>query len=247
VKRSKRQETDLFLPIKAYLEAQGYQVYSEVRGADLLAKKGSEKEEEWIAIEMKTKMSLKLLNQGVARQESFDSVYLALPLEGSQAQIPGYKELRKTLVRLGLGMIVARFLRRGSRVEILLHPGEEKRRSRPSKRQGMIREIDGRYAELNQAGEASVVEKFTAYKQQCLLIAWALEKAGPQGISPKDLRRLDLPERCGALLGQNIYGWFDRIRRGTYTISEAGKIALQRNQKIVQRIIHEFLEHSRDC
>jgi hypothetical protein len=211
----RRRETDLFRPLQIYLQGQGFEVYSEVRGADLLARNEVGENEEWIAIEMKTKMSLKLLNQGVARQESFDTVYLALPLEGGQGRIPGYKELRRTLNRLGLGLLVVRFLRQGSRVEILLHPGEGKKRNRPSKRRGMIREVDGRYAELNKAGEASKVEKFTAYKQQCLIIAWAVSETGPQGISPKELRAQGLPERCGILLIQNIYGWFERKSRGS--------------------------------
>lgn len=231
-----RLETDLFPPIKAYLQGQGYSVHSEVRGADLVAKN----EDHWIAVELKTKMSLKLLYQGVSLQESMDSVYLAVALEGSQAVIPNYKDLRKTLLRLGLGLLAVRFLRGKSRVEVLIHPGEEKKRSRPSKKRGMIREIDGRYAELNLAGETSSVEKFTAYKQQCLLIAWALKHAPQEGLSPKDLRDQGLPNRCGNLLGQNLYGWYQRISRGRYALSSAGSLILTKNQKIIERIVRKF-------
>jgi hypothetical protein len=63
----------------------------------------------------------------------------------------------------------------------------------------------------------------TAYRQQALSCAAALAE-GPK--RPRDLK----PERPDApkiLLG-NVYGWFERIERGVYGLTDAGRQALER-------------------
>ena len=70
-------ETDLYPPVKAYLEAQGYQVKAEIGDCDLLARRG---EEPPVVVELKLSFSLALVMQGVARQSLFDHVYLAVPV-----------------------------------------------------------------------------------------------------------------------------------------------------------------------
>ena len=84
-------ETDLYPPIKAYLEAQGYVVKGEIGDCDLLAVRG---DEEPVAVELKLTFSLALVMQGVARQRMFDDVYLAVPVSGPRGCRTGRQLLR---------------------------------------------------------------------------------------------------------------------------------------------------------
>jgi hypothetical protein len=63
----------------------------------------------------------------------------------------------------------------------------------------------------------------TAYRQQALACAYALAQ-GPQ--RPRDLKPAmhDAP----AILLRNVYGWFCRIERGVYGLTDAGHAALKR-------------------
>ena len=69
-------ETDLYAPVKAWLEARGFEVKAEVGAADVVAVKAGE---EPVIIELKTSFSLVLLQQAVARQAVTDAVYVAVP------------------------------------------------------------------------------------------------------------------------------------------------------------------------
>lgn len=63
----------------------------------------------------------------------------------------------------------------------------------------------------------------TAYRQQALACAAALAQAPAR---PRDLKP-KMPDAPKILLS-NVYGWFVRVERGIYTLSEAGKAALVR-------------------
>ena len=69
-------ETDLYPPIKTYLELNGYQVNAEVKDCDIVASK----ENDIIVVELKTSINLTLLAQAVLRQSISDSVYIAVPI-----------------------------------------------------------------------------------------------------------------------------------------------------------------------
>ena len=73
---TKPAETQLYAPVKAWLEAQGYEVKSEVGPADVVGcRAGSEP----VVVELQTSFSLTLLQQAVARQAITDQVYVAVP------------------------------------------------------------------------------------------------------------------------------------------------------------------------
>jgi hypothetical protein len=63
----------------------------------------------------------------------------------------------------------------------------------------------------------------TAYRQRALICALALN-AGPK--RPRDLRPA-VPD-AGAILLNNVYGWFVAVSRGVYELTEAGRAALVR-------------------
>lgn len=223
-------ETDLFDPIRQYLEAQGYSVHSEVRHCDLVARMG----DKIIIIELKTQMSLKLIMQAVQRQELNPNVYLALPLKQASAYPTNYIDFKRLLRRLGLGLMFVRFLKTKTKIEIAMHPGKASAFQRSKQLEMIIREIDGRYAEFNTAGEPSTTEKLTAYKQQSIAIAHKLAENGPS--SPSQLRSLGTSLKTQRILAANVYGWFDRHRRGVYGLNNAGMTALENYSQIIERM-----------
>jgi hypothetical protein len=63
----------------------------------------------------------------------------------------------------------------------------------------------------------------TAYRQQALACASAM------ALGPRKIRELkpDIPNASN-ILRANFYGWFDRIERGVYGLTDAGHAALKR-------------------
>jgi hypothetical protein len=229
--RHLRQETELYAPLRAYLEGQGYQVHAEVGNCDLIARNTRQ---EVIAIELKSRLSLDLVIQAVRRKELTEAVYLAVPLEGSRGRVRNLRGVKELLRRLEMGLIAVRFLRTGTRIEVLFHPKPFQKRTRRRPHQAMLREIDGRFAEFDSAGQPSRQERLTAYKQQALLLAAVLREQGEA--SPARLRSLTGIHRAGELLSGNVYGWFERVRRGVYRLHPDGVQALDAYAAAVNRI-----------
>jgi len=223
-------EEELFVPLKRWLEGQGYSVHGEVRNCDLVARKG----EDLIIVEMKTTMNLTLLTQAVARKEISDSVYIAVPLPPGKNTIPNFRRVKALLRRLEIGCIFVDFLKTRGRIRVELHPLPFSPRSRPGKKRAILREIDGRYAEFNLGGESSRVEKITAYKQEALRTALFLSREGPS--SPRDLRQLGASDRVQLILSRNVYGWFERVERGIYKLHPTGVEALHHYRHVIQSI-----------
>jgi hypothetical protein len=67
----------------------------------------------------------------------------------------------------------------------------------------------------------------TAYRQQALACAAALSQDPGR---PRDLKNTspDAPK----ILRRNVYGWFDRLERGVYTLTESGKAALLHEARV---------------
>ncbi len=223
-------EQDLSAPVSQWLTAQGYVVSHEVRGCDVVARKG----EDLTLLELKLRFNLTLVYQALERRDVSPSVYIVIPLKGSRATPPRYRRMKKLLTSLEIGLMVVRYLRRKTRVEVLIHPRPREARARPRARAAMLREIDSRYAELNAGGQSSAQLNVTAYRQEALRIAWTLRDAGAR--SPAQLRRAGCAARTQAILSANHYGWFERVRRGVYQLHPAGAEALAAHADIVARL-----------
>ena len=65
-------ESALYAPIKAFLEAQDYEVKGEVEGCDVVATRGDESP---VVVELKQRFNLELVLQGIERQRVSDLVY----------------------------------------------------------------------------------------------------------------------------------------------------------------------------
>ena len=98
-------ETDLYPPVKAFLEGQGYVVKSEVGAADVVAMRGGEPP---VIVELKLGFSLALVHQCVARLGVSDDVYMAVERGKGKRFLKATKDMTKLCRRRGLGLMTVR-------------------------------------------------------------------------------------------------------------------------------------------
>ena len=95
-------ESDLYLPIKQFLQAQNYEVKGEVHDCDVVAVRGDEAP---VIVELKRSLNLDVLLQAVARLSLTTKVYIAVPAECS-ALTARRRHVIKLLRMLGLGLAI---------------------------------------------------------------------------------------------------------------------------------------------
>lgn len=214
-------ESDLYLPLRQFLEGQGFCVRSEVHHCDVVALKG----EEMLIVEMKKGLTLDLLTQGVKRQRLTDAVYLAIPKPKNLRMNARWKDLLHLLRRLELGLL---FVNSAWQVEVALpcepFSREKSKAQNKKKRVSLLVEARQRTGEQNTGG-VSKQKILTSYREKALFIAFCLREKGE--LSPKALKDLGAcKQKTGAILGKNHYNWFYRVSRGVYGLTEQGKQAL---------------------
>jgi hypothetical protein len=217
-------EAALYPPVKEFLERQGYEVKGEVRGCDLVARRGDEPP---VIVELKLRFNLPLLLQGVDRLALTERVYLAVPRPERRVRggplAPERPAIRKLCRRLGLGLILVGVTRKT--VEILEEPVPYRPRQAKSRALRLLDEFSRRVGDAN-VGGAVGVPLVTAYRQDALRCARALALGGPMRVGA--LRNAADVPRAARILQHNVYGWFDRIERGTYRLTPEGNQALSR-------------------
>ncbi|MDA3958787.1 DUF2161 family putative PD-(D/E)XK-type phosphodiesterase [Oceanispirochaeta sp.] len=230
-------ESDLYDPLKQYLQHQGYTIGGEVHECDLVALK----EDEMVIVELKTRVSVDLLIQAARRKDISDSVYIAVPLPPGKKNLPKARGLKNLLRKLEVGLILVRFMKTKIKVEIVLHPQPYEKRMRRRKQAAILREVDGRYGEFHKGGIPTTEERISAYKQEAIRIAFLLSEKGDS--SPRALKSWSArPDKVQPILAQNHYGWFDRVSRGLYRINPAGTQALDRYERQQPELMALFRE-----
>lgn len=204
-------ETDLYPPVKRFLEAQGYTVKGEIAGCDVMAVRGDEPP---VIVELKSAFSLDLLLQGVDRLAVTDSVYLACPPPARRR----HADVLKLCRRLGLGVLLVT----KGHVEAALDPVPYRPR-RDSRRAGLLLKEFARRVGDPTAGGSARAPRMTAYRQDALRCLAALATAGRA--SPAAVKDSAGVERAPAILLRDVYGWFSRIERGVYALSPKGEAA----------------------
>ncbi|MCP5085915.1 MAG: hypothetical protein GY952_03790 [Rhodobacteraceae bacterium] len=212
-------ETELYAPIKVYLERQGYEVKSEVRDCDVVAVRG---DEDPVIVELKLSLSLALLMQGVNRQAMTDAVYVAVPAGKGRRWLGQVKDAVKLCRRLGLGLISVRL--QGEAVQVHVDPGPYQPRKVKKRKEALLREFERRVGDPNTGGQTRP-KVVTAYRQDALRIAAYLGENGT-GKPAQMARQLEVPG-AGAILQKDHYGWFERVERGVYELREQGVEALE--------------------
>ena len=111
-------ESQMYAPIKTFLESEGYLVRSEVQHADIVAVK----EGKMIIVEMKTSFNLKLVYQLLERQRVSDDVYAAVRVTYKTRWGKAFQNMTRLLKRLGLGLIIVYEKKSGVTVEKMFDP-----------------------------------------------------------------------------------------------------------------------------
>ena len=211
-------ETELYEPLKAYLEAQGYEVKGEVLAADLVARRG---DEDPLIVELKTGFSLTLIHQRVERQQLTDFVYLAVP-RGQGARWSRSLADNTTLCRrLGLGLITVR--QKDAFVEVHVDPAPYRPRKIKQHKARLLREFARRVGDPNTGGSVRT-SLVTAYRQDALRCAACLSRLGPTkgAIVAKETG----VAKATRIMADDHYGWFERVATGVYALTPQGAQAL---------------------
>src|SRR5262245_20791240 len=166
-------ETALYEPVKALLEAQGYDVKGEIVGCDVVGVRGDEPP---VVVELKRTFGLGLVLQGIDRLAMTDAVYLAV---GTMPRRPA--TARKLLRRLGLGLIVVG----RDRADIVLDPLPYRRRKAPARTARLLGEHRRRVGDPTSGGSVRR-PIMTAYRQRAMRCAVLLD-AGPATL--RDIRK----------------------------------------------------------
>lgn len=208
-------ESDLYLPIKGFLEAQGYDVKGEIGACDVVAVRG---DEEPIVVELKDRLNLAVLLQAVDRLSVSDTVYVAFRVgKGHSATWRSrQKQVKSLLRRLGLGLLTVSS--RG-RVVPVLDPAPYRPRPNKKRKKRLLKEFAERVGDPESGGSSSR-QRLTAYRQDALRCARALRDLGVLKVSA--LSAETGVSRAGPILRDNHYGWFERIRIGHYSLSPKG-------------------------
>ena len=209
-------ETALYLPVKNFLEGLGFAVKGEIGGCDLVGLKG-ENPAVVVIGEMKLSFNLELVLQAVDRAAACDEVWLAARLSGRGKGRENDPRFRNLCRRLGFGMLG---VTADGNVQIIVSPAAPMPRKDPRRRSRLVEEHRRRMGDPIRGG-GTRTPMMTAYRQQALACAASL-KDGPR--RPRDLK-VDIPW-APKILRHNVYGWFARIERGVYGLTEAGREAL---------------------
>lgn len=206
-------ETDLYLPVKAFLESLGYEVKSEVGPADVVGTRG----EDLVVVELKTGFSLTLLQQAVARQAITDSVYVAVPRWAGKAGWRTFKGNTGLCKRLGLGVLSVRL--KDGFVQVHVDPVPFQPRKSKPRRARLLAEFARREGDPNSGGTNGLI--VTAYKQEAARIAAYLAENGPS--KGAAVARATGVAKATRMMADNHLGWFERVEVGVYGLSDAGR------------------------
>ncbi len=211
-------ETELYLPIKAFLEGQGYAVKGEIGRCDVVAVRD---QEDPVIIEMKVRFSLDLVFQAVERLSVTDKVYVAIEHGRKSLWARRSKHVLRLCRALGIGLLTVHVDR--GLVEPRLDPGPYRRRPDKKRKERLLREFARRVGDP-MAGGSTKTPVMTAYRQDALRLAKVLDRDGQ--LKLRVIREVSNVERAAAILQRDVYGWFERIERGVYDLAPAGKQAL---------------------
>jgi len=226
-------ETDLYPPVKGFLEAQGYCVKGEVGNCDIVALRDGE---DPVVVELKTAFTLPLVLQGIQRQSITDDVYLAVPEQERAGRLwhRNQREIVKLCRRLGLGLMTVRSDVSGLQsVTVHLDPGPYQPRKNKQRRGLLLREFQRRVGDPN-AGGTSKRPIVTAYRQDTLRCARYLDREGPTKAAL--VKAGTGVSRAPRILLQDVYGWFYRVERGVYAVNPAGQSALVNYADILETL-----------
>ncbi len=210
-------ESDLYVPLKRFLESQGYEVKGEVQDCDAVAVRGTEAP---VVVELKLSINLNVVLQAVERLSLTPKVYIGIPKQ-CKTLSRRRKHIIKLLKMLGLGLVVIDSSRGGGSVKVLLDPVEYKPRKSKYRQERLLGEFMKRVGDPNLGGKEKRTGIMTVYRQRALAIARFLQKQGPTKAS--HIARSLREPKARDILYRDVYGWFDRVSLGVYGLSPRGQ------------------------
>ena len=212
-------ETDLYEPIRAFLEEEGYQVQAEVKNCDIAAIKDGQ----LVIVELKKAFNLKLVYQGLERQSLTDQVFVAIPRPKKGQREKAWKDMLKLLKRLELGLLTVALDSPLHTVDVVLEPSDSLAWKNRRKRAKVQAELENRQVDAN-VGGMTRRKIMTAFREKSIRLACLLEREGQ--VSTASLRERGMEDYIG-ILSRNYDKWFKRVEKGVYTLSEKGKEELE--------------------
>lgn len=218
-------ETDLYEPIKRFLEGQGYEVKGEIGKVDVVACRGDEGP---VLVELKTTFSLSLFHQAVERLSVSDVVYLAVPHKPGKVFARSVKRNATLCRRLGIGLITVRL--KDGLVQVHVDPGPYRPRISVPKKARLLKEFAKRVGDPNSGG-ATRQGLITAYRQDALRCLVHLATNGPTKAAL--VASETQVETARRIMADDHYGWFERVKTGIYGMTPKGRDALKAYQSQV--------------
>ena len=215
---AKPRETELYAPVKALLEDQGYTVKGEVGAADIVAMKNGL--DEPVIVELKTGFSLSLFHQAIERLKLSDTVYVAVPRGSGMAYLRALKANTTLCRRLGIGLITVRL--KDGHTQIHLDPAPYAPRQSKPRKARLLKEFAKLEGDPNLGGSIRR-GLVTAYRQDALKCLAHLGEHGP--LKAALVAKATGVANARAIMADNHYGWFERVEKGIYALSPNGRAA----------------------
>lgn len=209
-------ETDLYPPVKAHLEAQGYAVKGEIGPADVVGMRG----DDMVVVELKKGFSLTLFHQAIARLALCDCVYVAVAKGKGRPWLKSLRENQRMARRLGLGVMAVNM--ETGEVKVYCDPGPYAPRKVARKKRAIVTEFEKREGDPNMGGLQGA--RVTAYRQEATLCAEFLALAGEA--RGAEVAKSTGVARATLIMRNNHYGWFEKVSTGVYRLSAVGQGAL---------------------
>src|SRR5215203_4077466 len=209
-------EAALYAPVKQFLEAHGLSIKGEISGCDIVGVSPSEPPRV-VLCELKIRFNLELVLQGIERAAASDEVWLAARRSNFGKGREHDPRFRALCRRLGFGLLG---VSREGAVDVLLSPAALPPRRNPSRRSAIVEEHRRRRGDPA-VGGSNRKPIMTAYRQDAFAVAMGLAE-GPRRLS--DLKTIR--STATKIVRRNVYGWFARVERGSYELTESGRAAL---------------------
>lgn len=207
-------ESDLYAPVCKYFTSLGYDVQAEVKSCDLVAKRDGET----IVAELKKSFCLKLVYQAIERQSMTDLVYIVIPrpkcAKGSQ-----WNSMLKLMKRLDIGIITVALDSELKSIDVVSAPAGTAKPKSSVKQSSLNKEISDRNLHVNTGG-VTKTKILTAYREKSIYILCLAEAFGE--VSPAQINKIFNEAYAGNIVSRNFYGWFIKVSKGVYSISEEG-------------------------
>lgn len=219
----KMPEEELYIPVKKYLEKKGFKVKGEIKDCDITGVRG----DILLIVELKRSFNLKLVYQAMDRQKVTNYVYVAVP-RPKNFRKGITKNMIDLLKRLNIGLIVVSFGEKRALVQTVFSPEPERFIKNSELRKNIVlKEFNERTGDFNPGGR-NKTKLLTAYREKSIKIACFLEILIKSGGAL--LKELGCDKDSTTIMYNNFYGWFYKLDRGVYMLSEKGRNYLDSGQ-----------------